>query len=155
MPFFAPPPLASGTPLFVEAAPPVWLYLSLNGRINRATFWRGLLGLVVAGLVLQALLMVAGLRSEPAGKLVNLVLLWPAVALSAKRWHDHNRSAAWVWLGLAGFAPGLWGLWVWLLVDNGFRRGSAQANRFGPPPLTDLRVSLAPSKPQARASRHQ
>jgi len=62
--------------------------------------------------------------------LCALVLLWPSLAVQAKRWHDRDKSAWWV---LINFVP-LIGT-IWSLVENGFLSGTPEANRFGPNPL--------------------
>jgi uncharacterized membrane protein YhaH (DUF805 family) len=126
----APSPLAALAPPIEEAMPPWRLYLSLQGRIDRRSFWlRGVLALLVLGVVLTMLLEIAGLRTEPAERLANLLILWPAIAVSAKRWHDRDRSAWWV---LVALIPLIGQLWV--LIDNGFVAGTRGANRFGEAP---------------------
>lgn len=110
--------------------PPWRIYLSLQGRIDRRSFWlRGVLALLVLGVVLTMLLEIAGLRTEPAERLANLLILWPAIAVSAKRWHDRDRSAWWVLVALIPLIGQLW-----LLIDNGFVAGTRGANRFGEVP---------------------
>ena len=64
-----------------------------------------------------------------ADMVVNLLLFWPQVGVSVKRWHDRNKSGWWVLIALVPFVG-----WVWVLVENGFLRGDAGANRFGDPP---------------------
>lgn len=124
----APPDLAAEP--FADPLPPGWLFLSLEGRISRRTFWRyGVLLLLVLAAVLTLLLGIAGVPADQAEGAVNLLLLWPAVAVAAKRWHDRDRSAWWVLLNLLPLVG-----WLWALVDNGFLRGSPGPNRYGPPP---------------------
>jgi len=106
------------------------LYVGLKGRINRRSFWlHGVLVLLVVGMVLMALLEIAGLPSERAEKLANLLIAWPAIAISAKRWHDRDRSAWWVLVTLVPLVGQLWAL-----IDNGFLPGTRGENRFGPQP---------------------
>lgn len=115
--------------LALESLTPAQLYFSLEGRINRRTYWLGgVLPLCLVGLVGTVLLNIAGLPAERAEGLVNLLLLWPGVAVSAKRWHDRNRSAAWVLIVLVPVVG-----WLWSLIDNGLLPGDAGDNRFGPP----------------------
>lgn len=124
------PLLAAAAPLIEETMPPARLYLSLQGRIDRRCFWlRGVLALLATSVVLTMLLQIAGLRSERAEYLANLVLAWPFIAVSAKRWHDRDRSGWWV-LVLAIPLVGT----LWTLIDNGFVRGTAGPNRFGDAP---------------------
>lgn len=107
-----------------------WLLFSLQGRIDRATWWRwsvaALLGL---GVYFSAVLRIAGLGAPIVEHAVNLLLLWPALALSVKRWHDRDKPGWWVLVGLIPVIG-----WLWLLVENGLLRGSAGANRFGTSP---------------------
>ncbi len=115
---------------FDDPMPPWRLWLDPRGRIGRATFWRGgVLALLGIALLLRALLDIARCPPDEAEQWVSLLMAWPTAAVSAKRWHDRDRSAWWVLLLLLPVI----GV-VWLLVDNGFVRGSAGANRYGPPP---------------------
>lgn len=110
--------------------PPVRLYLGLEGRIGRADFWRhGVLGLGLYGVLLLALLDIAGLDEMQADSVVNLLLLWPALAISIKRWHDRNRSGWWVLINLVPVVG-----WLWLLVENGLLAGNPGRNDYGDPP---------------------
>ena len=109
---------------------PARLFLDPRGRISRRSFWLyGVLALTGLTLLARALLDIARWNTAEAEALVNLVLLWPAVAISAKRWHDRDKSAWWVLVALVPLVGMLW-----LLIDNGFRRGTAGSNRFGAPP---------------------
>jgi uncharacterized membrane protein YhaH (DUF805 family) len=109
---------------------PAFVFLALRGRVSRRTFWLygvlALLGLAVLG---HALLGIAGMTSEQADTVVNLLLLWPAIAVSAKRWQDRNRSPWWVLVALVPVVG-----WLWALLDNGFVRGTSGINRYGAPP---------------------
>jgi len=90
------------------------------------------LGLLGLGLAAVALLRIAGLSAERADNAVNLLLAWPAIAISVKRWHDRDRAGWWVLINVLPLIG-----WLWAFVDNAFVPGSAQANRFGPPPRSD------------------
>jgi uncharacterized membrane protein YhaH (DUF805 family) len=116
--------------LAVEATPPWQMYFSLQGRIGRADYWfAGVFVLLVLGLVGTALLRIAGLSGEKAESVVNVVLAWPAIAVSVKRWHDRNRSGWWVLVNLVPVVG-----WLWGLIDNGGMRGTPGANRYGEAP---------------------
>lgn len=117
-------------PLLDDPMPPWRLWLDPRGRVSRATFWRaGVLAPVGMALLLRALLDIARLPQEQVDQAVSLLLGWPLMAVSAKRWHDRDRSTWWV---LLLFVPVIGALW--LLIDNGFVRGTAGRNRFGEPP---------------------
>ena len=119
----------TGRLLATEDMPPLRLFFGLRGRIGRGTYWRaGVLGLLAVGLAAMALLRIAGLSSERAENLVNLLLAWPAIAITVKRWHDRDRAGWWV---LNNMVP-LIG-WLWAFIDNGFMRGTPGPNRYGEP----------------------
>ena len=118
---------------FAEAMPPSRLYFDLRGRVSRRQFWlHGVLALIGVALVAHALLGIARVSADTADLAVNLLLLWPALAVSVKRWHDRDRSGWWVLLNLVPVIG-----WLWALIDNGFLRGTIGANRFGEDPLAD------------------
>lgn len=120
---------------FAEAMPPARLYFDLRGRVSRRQFWlHGVLALVGVALVAHALLDIARVPSQTAQLLVNLLLLWPALAVSVKRWHDRDRSGWWVLLNLLPLLG-----WLWALLDNGLVPGTRGANRYGEDPLARLR----------------
>ena len=58
-----------------------------------------------------------------------LVMIWPSVAILAKRWHDVDKSAWWILIALVPVVGG-----IVALVFNGFIAGTPGTNRFGPPP---------------------
>ena len=126
----APDPVAVRWPDGDPDAPLPMLF-SLRGRISRRRFWRwGVGALLVLAALTHALLGIARVRTELADPLVNLLLLWPAVAISVKRWHDRGRTGWWVLVGLVPVVG-----WLWLLIDNGLVRGTAGPNRYGAAPM--------------------
>ena len=117
-------------PLPDDPMPPLRLWLDPRGRIGRRTFWlQGVLVMCGMAVLLRALLDIARLPQEQVDEWVSLLLAWPALAISAKRWHDRDRSGWWVLVLLLPVVGVLW-----LLADNGFVRGSPGRNRFGEPP---------------------
>ncbi|MBL8289653.1 MAG: DUF805 domain-containing protein [Rubrivivax sp.] len=106
------------------------MLFSAEGRISRQRFWmRGVGAMLGLGLVLHGLLAVARVRMGTAEPLVDVVLLWPALVISIKRWHDRDCTGWWV---LLAFVPVIG--WIWLLLANGLLAGSPGANRYGEPP---------------------
>lgn len=112
-----------------------WLLFSFDGRIGRKTWWLwGVAAMLGMGVLLSALLGIAGLSEQVINVVVNLGLLWPALALSAKRWHDRDKSAWWLLINLIPFVG-----WLWALVENGLLAGTPGANRFGESPVNTAR----------------
>ncbi len=113
-----------------DSLSPVHLYLHVDGRISRRMFWlHGVGALLVAGVILNALMDIAGLQADTGGRLVNLILAWPYIAVSGKRLHDYNRSAWWMLVNLVPVVGSLV-----MLAANGCMRGGRGPNRFGPDP---------------------
>jgi len=119
------------------------LFLSMNGRIGRGKFWLGLLGLFVAYIVLAIILGFSGLMSvDPEtgmpmgagywiGTLIMMaVTIWPSICIYGKRFHDRDKSAWWMLIGLVPIIGA-----VWLLVECGLLQGTDGPNRFGSDPL--------------------
>ena len=120
------------------------LFFSLEGRINRAKFWIGLIILFVlqwivmiaAGTVLGVNLMMADpTQPMPASAgvamlVILLLFLWPSICVYAKRWHDRDKSGWWTLIVLVPVAGA-----IWILVECGCLRGTRGDNRFGPDPL--------------------
>jgi uncharacterized membrane protein YhaH (DUF805 family) len=110
---------------------PLVLLLDPRGRISRRGFWLWGVGVPIGlGIVLHALLGIARVKAETAENIVNLVLLWPALAVSIKRWHDRNESGWWVLVALVPVIG-----WAYMLFVNGFLRGTDGPNRYGDAPL--------------------
>lgn len=106
------------------------LLFDFHGRIDRRTWWLWSVAVPLGtGLYLTVLLRVVGVSSRAADTAVNLVLLWPMIAISAKRWHDRGKSAWWVLVTLIPLVG-----WLWALLENGLLRGDPGPNRFGEPP---------------------
>ncbi len=121
------------------------LFLSIDGRINRAKFWAGIVILLVAqwilifaiGLIFGTSMMSETDPSRPpsvgAGLtmlVLVLVFLWPTLCIYAKRWHDRNKSGWWTLIAVVPIVGG-----IWLLIECGLLRGTIGDNRFGPDPL--------------------
>lgn len=121
---------------------------SFRGRVNRRAYWAFYLFYSAIGLgffyVLQQDLLKAeltpGMNPDEFARamggmrfgwlnLVNLVLLWPSIAVGVKRLHDRNYSG---WFFLVLFVPLLQ---LWPIVVMAFLRGTEGDNRFGPDPL--------------------
>ena len=145
------------------------LFLSLEGRIPRLSFWIGMAILLAVELIVLA---PAGVfrwdaATNPAPMwfrllqfLVSLVVAYPCYAVLVKRLHDRNSSgvlaqAAVALMLISDFVNVFWPvekadgittvgyiinaplllLVIALVIELGFRRGTAGPNRFGPDPL--------------------
>ncbi len=110
-----------------------YLFTSFDGRINRQPFWMGTIALWVINLVVDLLIGAifgSGTLGNLVAVIVSLVLLYPSLALAAKRWHDRDKSG---WWSLIALVPVIG--WIWFLVECGCLPGTPGANRSGPDPL--------------------
>lgn len=112
------------------------IFLSFNGRITRGIYWISLFGLVVGAVALAiagfiAIPMLTGSNDavQWLPLAINLLVIWPTLAISTKRWHDRGKSG---WWQLILFVPLLGPLWA--LLQCGFLKGERRDNRFGPSP---------------------
>lgn len=141
-----------------------WYLLSFKGRISRQEFWLGYVGAVLVILLATRLLADVGLYLlRPSGRawyrdeielagglpmfLASILVLWPMLAIYAKRLHDLNLSAWWLLVlpavTLLARMIGIeeWNLSVWLQVMLlGFVPGMRGDNRFGTDPIAHLRA---------------
>lgn len=117
-------PVASA---LIDAMPIRQILFSFTGRVPRRVFWLyGVLGPLLFSVMAEMLLGIVGVTEHRAQVATSLVLLWPCMAVLVKRWHDRDKSGWWVLINLVPVI----GL-LWALVENGLRRGSVGANRFG------------------------
>ena len=68
--------------------------------------------------------------SNPVSIIAALALIYPAIVLYAKRWHDRGKSGWWTLIGLVPIIGGLW-----MLIELGFLKGTDGDNQYGPDPL--------------------
>ena len=112
------------------------LYFNYSGRINRQPYWWGslALGLVqVVLLFLIAAVLGTGFNTtnfKVLEGLWSLLFLYPALAVTTKRWHDRDKSGWWSLILLVPVVGA-----IWMTVECGFLRGTDGLNRFGPDPL--------------------
>ena len=140
-----------------------YLFTSLDGRINRAKWWAGAVILVVVSIVLYWILG-AIFGGNIVGRIltfiVQLVLLYPGYAVSAKRFQDRNKPAMYALVAIAvGLLYSLLALFgvvgqplamgvldwifsiaflavgIWYLIDLGILKGTEGPNQYGPDPL--------------------
>ncbi len=130
---------------------------SLKGRMGRGQFWMCSIALAIAA-VLFSVALTSGLRDIthdawpvwvlPAA--FQLLIAWPAFAVTVKRGHDRGRSALWtLGVNIVGqVVPGVLmatgrvegGFWVWAVIavyalfEYGLLAGDAGENKYGNPP---------------------
>lgn len=106
------------------------LYFSFDGRIGLGTYWlKGALP-ITAFMILIALIDVKYFGYGPYSGVLTLVgrvlILWPALALTVKRWHDRDKSGFWVLIGLIPYLGA-----VWAFIENGLLPGTRGPNQYG------------------------
>jgi len=130
----------------VQAAPEMTIgkiWFSFEGRISRSTWWMKyflpMIGISIALTILDLILGTTFVVDEYSGAtqgILSMVFgfanIWFWLAAGAKRLHDRDKSGWWQLLLLIpviGF--------IWLFVVQGFLRGTASGNRFGPDTVTE------------------
>ena len=107
------------------------LLFSFEGRINRQPYWMFILAVIAVNIALIVVSMAVG---EKAGMILlvlfSILVLWSALAMQVKRWHDRDKSAWWLLMNLVPvIGP------IWVFVEAGCLRGTEGNNRFGADPL--------------------
>jgi uncharacterized membrane protein YhaH (DUF805 family) len=98
------------------------IYFQLSGRIPRSTYWLATFPLFVILIVAQRY------GAHHWSGLLELVIIWPTIAIVTKRWHDRNKSG---WWSLIILVPVIGS--VWLFIECGFLPGTNEQNHFGQP----------------------
>ena len=111
-----------------------YLFTSLEGRIGRKSYWMGILAIVLIGAVAEVLDYILGTMNARGYGIVSglagLVMIYPAIMLYAKRWHDRGKSGWWTLIALVPVIGGLW-----MLVELGILKGQSGPNQYGPEPI--------------------
>lgn len=114
------------------------LLFSFEGRVGRKTWWLATLGIIAAVIAVQVLMAVLATMSETAGLIgaifalaVCLALVVPSLAITAKRWHDVDKSGWWLLLGFVPVAN------LYALVMTGFIKGTEGRNQYGENPVAE------------------
>jgi uncharacterized membrane protein YhaH (DUF805 family) len=138
------------------------LYLQSNGRIGRQTYWIGAIALGVVSIIVSLIFgrFLAGAGAIIFGIVWQLIILYPAYNLMAKRFQDRDKPTtyalyaiiAFFVLGVvsmltapaAGASPGAisvvvglitLAIAIWVLIELGIRRGTVGPNQYGPDPV--------------------
>lgn len=113
-------------------------FFSFRGRVGREIYWEWLILFFIAQLIVVYGAMsvvseagpdIADAAASGASLIASLILAWPTLAISVKRWHDINLSG---WMVLINLVP-LIG-WICSLICNGFIAGTDGPNRYGHKP---------------------
>ena len=144
-----------------------YLFTSFDGRINRAKWWAGMVILTIINIVLSFIvisLFGMGFLGRLLSFIIVLAILYPAYAVSAKRFQDRDKPGIYALYGLAALlvtsllqalaltgtpqelnALG-WicalinlGVGIWFLIELGILKGTPGPNRFGGDPLAAVR----------------
>jgi uncharacterized membrane protein YhaH (DUF805 family) len=143
-----------------------YLFTSFDGRINRAKWWAGMVILTIINIVLSFIvisLFGMGFLGRLLSFIIVLAILYPAYAVSAKRFQDRDKPGIYALYGLAALlvtsllqalaltgtpqelnALG-WicalinlGVGIWFLIELGILKGTPGPNRFGGDPLAAI-----------------
>ncbi len=120
-----------------------FLFLSYSGRIGRLTYWVSTFVLALVQLAAMFALLklsgnsLAGLDHATMAReamvhlvlplaIVTVIFLYPAYAITTKRWHDRGKSGWWSLIGLVPIIGGLW-----FLIELGFLGPNDYVNQYG------------------------
>ena len=140
-----------------------YLFTSLDGRINRAKYWAGVIIVVVAMLILQWIAVAIfgmGFLGRLITFIIGLIALYPLYAVAGKRFQDRAKPAMYALIGVAlGLLYQLLGLFglagspgspgaldyilgiagiavgIWYLIELGILKGTSGPNQYGSDPL--------------------
>lgn len=172
----------------------VHLFVGLDGRISRMSWWAGMIALAAFGWAARAALFRLGLAADfttidpteidlanpapptLARTLLGLISLYVMFALTVKRLKDRDHA---IWFGFLWAVPvfastvgrsfgvfhfnpyshspveqGAFAILavisLWFFIDNGFLKGTAGPNRYGPDPLSSGAASSPTPVPPPR-----
>lgn len=113
-------------------------YFSAKARVNRQQWWlRLVLPLYLIFSVLVLVDISAGTFYPEIGMglwtgTFGLIVLFPAIMVHIKRFHDRDKSGWWLLIALIPLIGP-----IWLLIELGFLKGTPGPNQYGPP-VSDL-----------------
>jgi uncharacterized membrane protein YhaH (DUF805 family) len=107
------------------------LLFSFKGRASRSQYWTVVA--ITFPLLLLGAIADGAVGSEPLegpGALFLFLVPWPFLAICAKRWHDRDKSAWWILIGIIPIVGD-----IWTFIENGYLKGTNGPNRFGADPV--------------------
>jgi uncharacterized membrane protein YhaH (DUF805 family) len=104
------------------------MLFSANGRIRRRDYWTFNIAASLCAVlaIVSAFLLLPPVQALLAAVPISLVSLRIRSCLRIKRWHDRDKSSAWVLVGLIPFVG-----WLWSFVECGVLDGTPGPNRYG------------------------
>lgn len=108
------------------------LLLSFEGRITRRSYWIGVLAILAVCAVLSIVSSILGAIFAPLAflpSILSLATIYPALAVSAKRWHDRGKSGWWSLVNIIPFG------FLYSLYELGIMPGTDVENQFGASPI--------------------
>lgn len=106
------------------------LFFSTDGRIDKKSWWIGMVGLFIAVIVLTVLTREFFPDDPLTPILPGLLVFYPSICLHAKRFHDRGKSGWWYMI----MSIPLFGV-IWLVFDLGMGPGDPNTNQYGPAPM--------------------
>ena len=105
-------------------------YADFSGRALRSEFWWFVLFSILGGIVTTIIdIMILGYSIEsygPVNIIFSVVLILPAIAVTARRLHDVNRSGWWQLIELTIIG-------ILLIIIWNATEGEKKKNKYGPP----------------------
>lgn len=116
------------------------ILFGFSGRISRSQFWLAYaIQIAISTIGFVAVLYGSASQSIP-GLAAAIALFIPAMLIGicamAQRYHDRNKSAWWILIGLIPVIGG-----IWQLIELGLLKGSEGSNDYGPDPCHSLNVA--------------
>ena len=105
------------------------ILFSFKGRIGRGTYWLGaffITGFVIAASLVDVAFYDYTRYSGIPTILGRLLVLWPGLALTVKRWHDRDKSGWWTLINIIPYIGPLWSF-----IENGLLPGTNGPNQYG------------------------
>ena len=104
--------------------------LKFDGRIRRMGWWIAGIGMSLVSSFVDSVLESDNSFVVTLVFFIVAIIVWViGLSLSARRWHDLNKSGWWL---LVNLIPVLG--WIYTLVMLGFMPGDQGSNDYGPPP---------------------
>ena len=105
------------------------ILFSFNGRIGRGTYWLAAFFIIAFTTIVALIDTIVFDYSSYSGiptLLARLLIIWPSLAITIKRWHDRDKSGWWILIGIIPYL----GL-IWAFIETGFLPGTKGPNQYG------------------------